>query len=70
MAFHHQGSPGDHSFRRGVFYLTDRPADVGAAAAGRDRHSTGNLAGFVGPFAMGWIKDHSGSYAASPWESC
>src|SRR5215210_7606382 len=38
MAFHHQGSPGDHSFRRGVFYLTDRPADVGAAVAGWDRH--------------------------------
>ena len=22
----------------------------------------GNLAGFAGPFAMGWIKDHTGSY--------
>ena len=22
-----------------------------------------NLAGFAGPFAMGWIKDHTGSYA-------
>jgi ACS family tartrate transporter-like MFS transporter len=25
-------------------------------------NSVGNLAGFVGPFAMGWIKDHTGSY--------
>jgi D-galactonate transporter len=25
-------------------------------------NSIGNLAGFVGPFAMGWIKDHTGSY--------
>jgi D-galactonate transporter len=25
-------------------------------------NSIGNLAGFAGPFAMGWIKDHSGSY--------
>jgi D-galactonate transporter len=26
-------------------------------------NSIGNLAGFAGPFAMGWIKDHTGSYA-------
>jgi ACS family tartrate transporter-like MFS transporter len=26
-------------------------------------NSSGNLAGFAGPFAMGWIKDHTGSYA-------
>jgi len=26
-------------------------------------NSVGNLAGFAGPFAMGWIKDHTGSYA-------
>ena len=25
-------------------------------------NSVGNLAGFAGPFAMGWIKDHTGSY--------
>ena len=25
-------------------------------------NSIGNLAGFAGPFAMGWIKDHTGSY--------
>jgi nitrate/nitrite transporter NarK len=34
-----------------------------AAAAGIAMiNSIGNLAGFVGPFAMGWIKDASGSY--------
>jgi MFS transporter, ACS family, tartrate transporter len=26
-------------------------------------NSIGNLAGFAGPFAMGWIKDHTGSYS-------
>jgi MFS transporter, ACS family, tartrate transporter len=26
-------------------------------------NSIGNLAGFAGPSAMGWIKDHTGSYA-------
>ncbi len=26
-------------------------------------NSIGNVAGFAGPFAMGWIKDHTGSYA-------
>jgi hypothetical protein len=26
-------------------------------------NSIGNLAGFAGPFAMGWIKDCIGSYA-------
>jgi ACS family tartrate transporter-like MFS transporter len=25
-------------------------------------NSVGNLAGFVGPFAMGWIKDATGSF--------
>ena len=34
-----------------------------AAAAGiAVINSIGNLAGFAGPFAMGWIKDHTGSY--------
>jgi MFS transporter, ACS family, tartrate transporter len=34
-----------------------------AAAAGiAIINSVGNLAGFAGPFAMGWIKDHTGSY--------
>ena len=26
-------------------------------------NSVGNLAGFVGPFAMGWIKDATGSFS-------
>ena len=35
-----------------------------AAAAGiAVINSIGNLAGFAGPFAMGWIKDQTGSYA-------
>ena len=35
-----------------------------AAAAGiAVINSIGNLAGFAGPFAMGWIRDHTGSYA-------
>jgi MFS transporter, ACS family, tartrate transporter len=25
-------------------------------------NSVGNLAGFAGPYAMGWIKDHTGSF--------
>jgi cyanate permease len=25
-------------------------------------NSIGNLAGFVGPFAMGWLRDYTGSY--------
>jgi MFS transporter, ACS family, tartrate transporter len=34
-----------------------------AAAAGiAVINSIGNLAGFAGPFAMGWIKDATGSY--------
>lgn len=34
-----------------------------AAAAGiAVINSIGNLAGFAGPFAMGWIRDQTGSY--------
>jgi ACS family tartrate transporter-like MFS transporter len=34
-----------------------------AAAAGiAVINSIGNLASFAGPLAMGWIKDHTGSY--------
>jgi MFS transporter, ACS family, tartrate transporter len=36
---------------------------VAAAAGIAVINSIGNLAGFAGPFAMGWIKDHTGSYA-------
>ena len=37
---------------------------AGAAAAGLAQiNALGNLAGFVGPFLLGWIKDQTGSYA-------
>lgn len=36
---------------------------VSAAAGIAVINSIGNLAGFAGPFAMGWIKDQTGSYA-------
>src|SRR6202012_4407895 len=39
-----------------------------AAAAGiATINSIGNLAGFVGPFAMGALKDATGSFAAGLW---
>src|SRR3954453_12325042 len=48
-----------------VFWTLPTAFLTGAAAAGGIAviNSVGNLAGFAGPFAMGWIKDHSGSYA-------
>ena len=39
-------------------FLSGAAAAAGIAAI----NSIGNLAGFAGPFAMGWIKDHTGSY--------
>jgi D-galactonate transporter len=39
-------------------FLSGAPAAAGIAVI----NSIGNLAGFAGPFAMGWIKDHTGSY--------
>jgi MFS transporter, ACS family, tartrate transporter len=39
-------------------FLSGAAAAVGIAVI----NSIGNLAGFAGPFAMGWIKDHTGSY--------
>ena len=39
-------------------FLSGAAAACGIAAI----NSIGNLAGFAGPFAMGWIKDHTGSY--------
>jgi MFS transporter, ACS family, tartrate transporter len=40
-------------------FLSGASAAAGIAAI----NSIGNLAGFAGPFAMGWIKDQTGSYA-------
>lgn len=37
------------------------PATLGAGVAAIN--AIGNLGGFVGPFAIGWIKDQTGSYA-------
>jgi len=48
-----------------VFWTLPTAFLSGAAAAAGIAviNSIGNLAGFVGPFAMGWIKDQTGSYA-------
>jgi ACS family tartrate transporter-like MFS transporter len=40
-------------------FLSGASAAAGIAVI----NSIGNLAGFAGPFAMGWIRDHTGSYA-------
>ena len=47
-----------------VFWTLPTAFLSGAAAAGGIAliNSIGNLAGFAGPYAMGWIKDASGSY--------
>jgi ACS family tartrate transporter-like MFS transporter len=48
-----------------VFWTLPTAFLSGAAAAAGIAviNSIGNLAGFAGPFAMGWIKDRTGSYA-------
>jgi MFS transporter, ACS family, tartrate transporter len=48
-----------------VFWTMPTAFLSGAAAAAGIAviNSIGNLAGFAGPFAMGWIKDQTGSYA-------
>jgi MFS transporter, ACS family, tartrate transporter len=47
-----------------VFWTLPTAFLSGAAAAAGIAviNSVGNLAGFAGPFAMGWIKDHTGTY--------
>ena len=47
-----------------VFWTMPTAFLSGAAAAAGIAviNSIGNLAGFAGPFAMGWIRDHTGSY--------
>jgi D-galactonate transporter len=49
-----------------VFWTLPTAFLSGAAAAAGIAviNSIGNLAGFAGPFAMGWIKDQTGSYAS------
>ncbi len=49
----------------GVFWTLPAGILSGAAAAAGIAiiNATGNLAGFVGPFAMGWIKTETGSYS-------
>jgi D-galactonate transporter len=49
---------------KGPFWaLSTEFLGAGAAAAGIAQiNAIGNLAGFVGPFLLGWIKDHTGSY--------
>ena len=48
-----------------IFWTLPTAFLSGAAAAAGIAviNSIGNLAGFAGPFAMGWIKDQTGSYA-------
>jgi D-galactonate transporter len=47
-----------------VFWTLPTAFLSGAAAAAGIAvvNSIGNLAGFAGPFAMGWMKDHTGTY--------
>ena len=50
----------------GVFWTVPPMFLTGMAAAGGIAciNSIGNLGGFVGPFAMGWLKDATGSFSA------
>ena len=44
-------------------FLSGASAAAGIAVI----NSIGNLAGFFGPFAMGWLKDRTGTFAAGLW---
>jgi ACS family tartrate transporter-like MFS transporter len=41
----------------------------GTAAAGGIAlvNSVGNVGGFVGPYAVGWVRDFTGSFSAGLW---
>src|SRR3954464_3186649 len=55
---------GIFAFLPGFWALPTAFLSGAAAAAGiAVINSIGNLAGFAGPFAMGWLRDHTGSYA-------
>jgi ACS family tartrate transporter-like MFS transporter len=49
-----------------VFWSMPTSFLTGVAAAGGIAfiNSVGNLGGFIGPFAVGWLKDNAGGYAA------
>jgi cyanate permease len=52
-----------------VFWTFPTAFLSGAAAAAGIAviNSVGNLAGFFGPFIMGWLRDLTGSFAAGLW---
>ncbi len=52
-----------------VFWTFPTAFLSGAAAAAGIAviNSVGNLAGFFGPFVMGWLKDQTGDYSAGLW---
>jgi D-galactonate transporter len=52
-----------------VFWTFPTAFLSGAAAAAGIAviNSVGNLAGFFGPFVMGWLKDYTGNFAAGLW---
>jgi nitrate/nitrite transporter NarK len=49
-----------------IFWTLPTAILTGTAAAGGIAfiNSVGNLGGFVGPYAIGWVKDTTGSYAS------
>jgi nitrate/nitrite transporter NarK len=52
-----------------VFWTLPTAFLSGAAAAAGIAviNAIGNLAGFVGPFVMGWLKDATGGFSAGLW---
>lgn len=47
-----------------AFCLARREDEAGAAAGIAMINSIGNPGGFVGPVAIGWLKNQTGSYAS------